>query len=310
MSEENIWDPEHKYENESSPFQVKEGVLYEFRPARAMESLLDDSRGGDERLVILAGLTAWMIAPSGTFKAEARSVRPLSATEFIYQAMMIRATEDLDEVFYSARRYQALFKDWSNSKLLSQDPLLNHNFSLFFALGGFEAVMNHASLPEFQTHLKNQTVPVRYVCDVVDALISARKAGEKPTKDDLWKRASEAARRHYGHSANDAAVIPSKVSPKPIVPGHSPSNIRKHWDDMAPATPLLYAASEIDNGEFILKVLRDNSYHPYNPTHWDHAHPGFHWAGPWIKRADEIAEKLKAVGLIMAWPPVNVFRTP
>jgi len=279
MATDNIWDPDHKYDHQESPFLVEDGALKKFRPTQALKYLQDDRYWSGEKKIVLAGLVAWMIAPRAPIKTSTRNVRKLSGTEFIYQAMLVSAAEQLDRQFYDARKHQWYIQDYSREALLEFLEQDDADFDLFFVLGGFGAILNNTSMPEFCSNLENQALVVEHACTVFQALKVAQDAHTPLAQKTVFEQLSKGT--------------PQRKR------GGGPSTLRGHWEALVESAPLLFAASEIGNGELIRQIFRRE---PWGVKYRNK----FEWVGPWVSRAEEIARLLNDTGWDhFIWPPAE-----
>ncbi len=290
---EDIWDPKKIFSGDNSPFIVKDGQLREFRPWKAIEFLQEKSNPNDERLIVLSGLTAWMVAPTGMIKTITPNLPKLTGQQFIHQAMVIRAAEELEQAFYCARRYQLMTKDPSTGMLFSQPLLLDASFDIFFALGGFEALLETMSVKEFSLALRNQSAPVDHVFEIISIILAedALDPRKKLDRTNVEKSASSAIKQRdilEGKEKKDAGAR------------SGPNTLKGHWNRLAVSTPLIYAAKFVRDGEFMRQVLRDEGLEPWENRHFDVT---FRWVEPWLKRADDVATVLRRHNFLEAWPP-------
>jgi hypothetical protein len=219
--------------------------------------------------------------------------------------MIIRAAEVLEEAFYSARRYQIRSGDPSTETLLSQPLLLEASFDIFFALGGFEALLETISVEEFQKALQNQSVPVNHLFEVVSMVLARDEAAPDTVleRTDIERRVAFTIKGEDILAGKDDKVAGTR---------RGPNTIRDHWDRLRISSPLIYAAKPLGDGDFMRQVLRDPSLQP-----WEHRIPfevrhvwddrrfdyGFRWVEPWLKRADEVATVLRKHKFLESWPP-------
>jgi hypothetical protein len=284
MPTSSIWDPEHKYESENSPFLIVNSELKKFRPIQALRYLQDDSYWSGQKEIIWAGLAAWMIAPSGPIKTSTRNIRKLSAPEFVYQSMLVAAANYLDGLFNDARLHQWHLEEYSNETLFERLTWDEADFELFFVLGGFRAILDHSSASEFRSNVENQAVVVEHAWAVFQELKASANVGA-----------------HVGQKAifDKLSTPPEKERRRR---GEGPSTLRGHWDALASSAPFLFAVKEMGGGELISNVLqphsRDNNYTK-----------DFAWVGPCVSRAQEVARLLNDQGWgPTVWPPIDCVR--
>jgi hypothetical protein len=285
MATDNIWDPEHKYDSETSPFLIVNGTLKKFRPCRALEYLQDDSHWSGRKEIIWAGFAAWMIAPSGPIKTSNRNLRKLSAPEFIYQSMLVAAAKYLDGLFNDARAHQSHVEEYSNEILFEQLGWDEADFELFFVLGGFRALLDHSSASEFRSNLENQSVVLEHIGAIFQALTAAR-ANEKPVSQKaIFDQVSnlfsgiEGQRRRGGGS----------------------STLRGHWDALTLSAPFLFAIKDIGKDDIVLDFLGCRTWQGKQ-----HQEKDFEWAGACLSRAEGIARLLNESGWgPVIWPPTD-----
>ena len=288
-------DPAKRFDNENSPFIVKGGELWEFRPTQALKFLQHAGIQPAELLIVLAGLTAWMVAPNGTINTKNLKLSKMSAQTFIHQAMVLKASEALASCFKAARYYQLLDGDWTNEGLLAQGPLVDFCFDMLFALGGFDALVRVYSVHEFQQRLENQWVPVSHVSEIVAVL--KKQAQLDPRSNCGLEKAAKIVSEEL-----------AKPFPKNKVPtGLSASTVKGHWYSLSQAAPFIYAARDIDDGKFLKVLFRDPSLD--HSGGYDQDLRG--WLDRWITGADEVAAMLIKLKLLNIWPPPSqIFRGP
>ena len=274
--------------SKQSPFLVKDHQLFEFRPANAIKYLRNDSNSPSSRLIVLAGLSAWMIAPNGIINTAKPNAGRVTAQQFIYEAMILTAFELLGAAFGHPGGPTVFAETPEDAARTQLEACLDgYCCEVLIALGGFETALHSTSMAQLEEKLRSQQTPAKHVAAMVEFLVDKRTSGSAANYK-LEKAASHVSRE-----------ISEGRSPKPR--GISAAALKSHWRSLKSASPLIYAASRIDDCLFWRMLFRDPDLEIAREyeTKVD-------WIESWLADTNDAADILLNRKMIDVWPPADV----
>lgn len=278
--------PQARFSQQSSPFFIKNGVLQIFRPGKAIAFLRDTHNTEVECNIVLAGLFAWIVAPTGVINTRQFNRTRVNVQEFIHSAMVMESAEVLESAFGVSRFHQLSathIGEIEQSGFLDEEPVRSFSWEIFFALGGMRPVLDLPSRPEYERLLESQYEAAHHVVAIIDAVI---------------ENSAQSAKRRLNSAAQLASAKLSRKFPVGKAPrGLQPATMKNHWRALREAAPFLYAARQLLEGDFLKLIFRDPTLEaiPDQPIR--------EWLGKWLYESDAVAERLIALQLMTCWPP-------